>query len=189
MADLSDIVRAAILFILSQWPRGGTLAERVWGAAIHVDQRLSSKPAPRAYTVSFFLAQVFLPLACGGVIYLGWRHGPLRMHLWASAVGLGGLVESLRSITSVVSLPAPMRFSLPDALWAYAFVAHFLRLWSGASLARLVCAGGVTLLTVGSEVGQYFGVVPGTFDWVDLAFLMIATGGAVLVNLSPSRSG
>ncbi len=131
-----------------------------------------------------YLVHVALPLAVGGAIYLLARPDGLRMFAWARALGLGGPLGGARVELAAIAtaLPSWAKWSLPDALWAFALMRVFCILWNDRltreSAPWLSCAAVVAL---GSEAGQAFHVVPGTFDPVDLVCLL----AGVLAGLFP----
>jgi len=124
-------------------------------------------------------------LAVGSVIYLAWRADSLLMFAWADSVGLSGTVDALRSGLGPTGarLPAPIRFVVPDALWAYSFAAAMRILWLPVPNRRISLAWtalGPLLATCG-EVGQLTSVVPGTFDWLDLLACGLSFPAALLL--------
>lgn len=58
-------------------------------------------------------------------------------------------------------------FSLPDALWYMALLVFQLGLCSEGLLAKIVFGASIALPFV-LEVLQKYGVMPGTFDWLDI---------------------
>ncbi len=119
-----------------------------------------------------------LPVIVGGLIYLTYRTDTLTMFGWFSKIGLSDFFDLLRSNKYLQNLTIPnwIKFSLPDALWLFSFNYILLTLWSfnvnRQSVFWLFLAPTIGLF---SEIGQLMGVVPGTFDLVDLALLLIAT--------------
>ena len=67
-------------------------------------------------------------------------------------------------------------FSLPDGLWVYSFTSFMLIVW-GLKFSRhsLFWISIGPLLALGSEMGQAFGVVGGTFDPTDLILCLIGS--------------
>ncbi len=120
------------------------------------------------------------PLVAGGFIYLLLRPGGLRMFDWAEAIGLGPGLAAARQQTLgwAESTPAWVRWSAPDALFAWSMTALMAALW-GQRLHRdsapWLVAG--PLMTVGAELAQGLHVLPGTFDSVDL---LLACAGCAL---------
>ena len=119
-----------------------------------------------------------LPLIIGGLIYLTYRTDTLKMFGWFEYIGLSNTVDLFRSNQFLQSLTVPnwIKFSLPDALWLFSFNYILLTLWdfnvTRQSIFWLILAPTVGLF---SEIGQLAGIIPGTFDIVDLVLLSIAT--------------
>jgi hypothetical protein len=115
---------------------------------------------------------VVLPLAIGGFVYLVWRPDSLLLFWWANSLHLLEALQRFRAaITTVVPhLPAPVSYSLPTALWAYAMVSAILVVWRGSHTPIAVAwCSLATALAVGPELAQWAGVLSGTFDFVDLS--------------------
>lgn len=113
-----------------------------------------------------------LALLLAVAIYMGWRTG-LVLH---TVHGFHG--------AALFKLPGWVRFSLPDALWQYAFAALVLWVWRDRPWTvrkSLWCCIPVAL-GVGVEFGQLFRMLPGTFDWRDLLLSGLATVVALLVH-------
>jgi|GEM_PF-3709167 len=155
-------------------------------------------PPSRARLLDFAAAAVAMALAV--LIYRGWRGG-LVLHLvrlpWDAP---------LTDFAHAHRLPAWVRFSLPDALWQYAFAATMHGIWRGAhpsasirNFSGSVDAGDPSngdvdssrvafwafaplVFGVGVELGQAAGVLAGTFDGVDLALSVAAAALAFLVH-------
>ncbi|MDR0228198.1 MAG: hypothetical protein LBI72_03950 [Flavobacteriaceae bacterium] len=118
-----------------------------------------------------------LPVIIGGLIYLTYRSDTLIMFDWFYKIGLSDVIYFLRSneFLHKLSVPNWVKFSLPDALWLFSFNYILLVLWdfniNKHSIFWLLLA---SIIGVFSEIGQLIGIVPGTFDIVDLALLLIA---------------
>ncbi|MCZ8297714.1 MAG: hypothetical protein O9297_10910 [Flavobacterium sp.] len=119
-----------------------------------------------------------LPVIVGGLIYLTYRTDTLIMFDWFNKIGLSDTIDVLRSNQHLQNLTIPnwIKFSLPDALWLFSFNYVLLTLWNfnvnQQSAFWLFLAPTIGLF---SEIGQLIGIVPGTFDIVDLVLLLIAT--------------
>jgi hypothetical protein len=83
-------------------------------------------------------------------------------------------------------LPPFLKFSVPDALWCYALVAHIGRLWRGSRTGWIWILFAVAAALF-SELGQLAGVVPGTFDRSDLVAIACACTLALLFLFAPWR--
>lgn len=115
----------------------------------------------------------FLTLLCGGLIYVLFRTATLKMFVWYKTIGLGGLTNGLRKLTFKFAneLPEWILFSLPDGLWVFSYVCSMLAIWQNSVSSKnafwiLI----IPILAIGSEIGQLFGLVVGTFDFADLLF-------------------
>lgn len=118
-----------------------------------------------------------LPLIFGGLIYLTYRSETLSLFTWLDNAGQSNIVEMLRSskFLQAVKLPDWVKFSLPDALWLFSFNYLILSLWkfefNRDSAIWLFIS---STIGISSEIGQLTGLVPGTFDPIDLGFLLFA---------------
>jgi hypothetical protein len=93
------------------------------------------------------------------------------MFSWYETIGLGGLTKELRKLTFQFSdkIPEWILFSLPDGLWIFSYVSLMLFIWQNSvSIKNIFWISIIPILAIGSEIGQLFGLVPGTFDFADL---------------------
>jgi hypothetical protein len=131
----------------------------------------------RLREVSEIWLHVLLPLLVGGSLYVLYRPRTLVMFRWFDQLGVGPFVDRCRAAMAVPdgALPEMVVFCLPNALWLYAFVFLIGAIWQGQEkrLARLWIAVPV-LLGLGPELGQLVGLVPGTFDILDVATSVVA---------------
>ncbi len=111
--------------------------------------------------VTFFLTQVVLPIAVGACIYVWWRSTDLLVFRWIELVGASDLV-----VRPEVALPSWVLYSLPDGCWVYSYTSLMLLIWR--RMVPWVYSGGI--LALGAELGQLVGIVPGTYDNLDMAF-------------------
>lgn len=137
--------------------------------------------------MSAFLAHVIAPLGIGTTVYILWRGRGIRLFDWLGAAGLHPLVAQAREGAASVRVPRAILYTLPDAMWAYAFGAALGLVWmGGAPLSRalwLLSAGGIACAI---ELGQAASIIPGTFDWLDLA--AIGGGFAAGALFAPYRT-
>ena len=127
---------------------------------------------------------VVVPLVIGTLTYATWRSTDVRIVGWMSRIAPRG-VAAMQG-TGASRLPAVILGSLPDAAWAWAFGAALSLVWFGRAWrekAPWLAAG--ALLALCAEVGQAVGVVPGTFDVIDLAAIALGyAAGAALASRS-----
>ncbi|MGC4079467.1 MAG: hypothetical protein QM702_20990 [Rubrivivax sp.] len=121
-------------------------------------------------------------LVIGSLLYLLARPANLLVFGWIGSLGLSGPLMRLRETLAPLAraLPAWVLFSLPNALWAYAFTVAMSHMWSHKlSRASLPWLAVGPVISIGAELGQGIGLVPGTFDLVDLLTVVIACVAAL----------
>lgn len=116
------------------------------------------------------LGGVGAPLLVGATIYLLWRPDSLLAFRWATALGLSGQVQSLRSFCAALPSPSDVAvYSLPGGLWLFALVLTLGSVWlQQPGLSASIWLAVPITVAVGSEIGQLQGWVLGTFDPLDL---------------------
>lgn len=130
---------------------------------------------------------VVAPVAVGALIYLLFRSPDLLVFDWAEQVGLAAPLSSVRDFTLPARsvLPSWFVFSVPDGLWVYGLTAAMALIWGGhISVDALPWLASGLVLGGGGELGQMPGLVPGTFDLVDLVMVV---GAFVLALSIPAR--
>lgn len=120
-------------------------------------------------TSQIFLGVVFLMFGC--VIYLLFRTKTLNIYQWCSLLGLSNFIDYARVWVSAWNIPDFIRYSLPDGLYCAAYILIIDAIWKDDdSLIKHLVITLVPLVTITSEIFQYFGLVKGTFDLCDLFF-------------------
>jgi hypothetical protein len=130
----------------------------------------------------YFLLAVVLPIVVGGLIYILFRTDTLLMFRWADALALTGPIARGRAAVAPLLpwVPGFVLFSIPDGVWVFSATAFFARLWSDGPLwMRVLWIGAAPAMAIGGELGQIVGLVPGTFDALDLIAYAAAALGAL----------
>lgn len=110
-----------------------------------------------------------LLLVIGGGIYLLMRQPVMLMHKVASELGIGIFIDKGRMLVQGWQLPEWMIFSLPGALWSTAYILIIDALLSKSpSWRRFAVAAFIPLVGIVSELLQFVGLLPGTFDALDI---------------------
>ncbi len=123
-----------------------------------------------------------VPILLGTLIYLLFRPLHLNVFHWLNAVGLYDSILSLRYLTSNLILPDWVVFSLPNGLWSYSFMFFILLIWGDTNnILKWFFVMVVVIISVGSEFGQLWGFVSGTFCLEDI---FVYTVGIILGYLS-----
>lgn len=113
-------------------------------------------------------------LACGCAIYLLFRSKTLNIYQWCLSLGLSNLIDSLRYAVQDWNISAWIKYSLPDGLYCAAYILILDAIWHDDNrLIKFIIISLVPLITISSELLQYFGMVKGTFDIYDFVCYMI----------------
>ena len=103
-----------------------------------------------------FCLHVLLPLIVGVSIYFVFRGIPF----------LG--FHSFLNVSGNTPIMAFFLFNLPDGLWLFALLSAISQIW-GESTKRWFWIITVFILAISSEFLQTLHIIPGTFDWYDIA--------------------
>lgn len=128
-------------------------------------------------TLNRLTLRVILPLLIGGLTYIIFRSDNLLMFRWFNNLGMGKIVSILKQLNYVRFLiPNWIIFNLPDALWIFSFTNCMLLIWrfkfAAQSIFWIFIAPAIGVF---SEIGQELHIVPGTFDSVDMIFIIVAS--------------
>jgi hypothetical protein len=120
---------------------------------------------------------ILLPLIIGGMIYICFRSTDLLMFSWFDMIGLAENIPQLRERTFYLrgGIPDWVLYSLPDGAWVWSITSFYTFLWHRCS--SFESTFWITLglcLGLGGELGQGLGLVPGTFDIVDLLLIVLS---------------
>jgi hypothetical protein len=124
-----------------------------------------------------FLVGLFA-LIFGGLIYILFRQDTLKMFNWFNHINLSGVLFKLRLYTLPISehLPKWFIYSLPDGLWLFSYLSVLLVIWGNTiSKQNIYWLLSVPLIAIFSEIGQFFEIISGTFDILDLIFYIAGT--------------
>lgn len=114
------------------------------------------------------IVNCIIPVSVGGFIYILGRNECITMFHWMELINLKMPIQHLRTAykaSALAPLPHWVLYSLPDGLWMYSFTAAIFLLWKCRLNAYLLIP---LILGSGSEIGQYFDIVRGTYDTADL---------------------
>lgn len=125
------------------------------------------------YNMSMIILGItFLLLGC--LVYLLFRSETLNIYVWFKLLGLSGFVDVMRHTVIGWPIPSFIRYCLPDGLYCAAYILLIDAIWhDDERIIKYVILSIVPIVTIGSEVLQYYGMVRGTFDVLDLFCYMI----------------
>ncbi len=116
----------------------------------------------------------FLFLATGCLIYLLFRSKTLYIYVWCKSLGLSAIIDAFRENVQFLKVSDFVRFSLPDGFYCTAYILMIDSIWHNDNRkAKYILLSLVPIITVVSEILQYYGVVRGTFDVMDLVCYLI----------------
>jgi hypothetical protein len=114
------------------------------------------------------LAGVIL-LVAGGLIYTLFRPTTLLGFRLTDAIGLSPLISNWRTALATQQPATFIVYCLPNGLWSAAFILIMDRLFAHQPLRHRLCwAAVIPGIGITAELLQAVGIVPGTFDWLDI---------------------
>lgn len=111
--------------------------------------------------------EIFLATLCfmmGVSIYILWRDEHLLIHRILHSCHLHPILDGIRSQVANINLPEWVRFALPDGLWSMSYILTIDALVKRDYLWTSV----IPAIGILSELMQWIGWLPGTFDICDL---------------------
>lgn len=86
------------------------------------------------------------------------------------ALGLANMIDSLRLTVQDWNMAEWIKYSLPDGLYSAAYILIIDAIWwKENSIVKFIIISLIPVVTICSELLQYYGLVKGTFDMYDLA--------------------
>lgn len=114
-------------------------------------------------------------LTIGGLIYIRYRSESLLMFDWFHNLGLTDFIEDFRSNSDIPNVYGWVKYNLPAGLWLFAYMFVIDAVWGkDKNLVSMYFLYVLPLLAVASEFMQLVGLLPGTFDFMDLISYMSA---------------
>ena len=123
----------------------------------------------------------------GAIIYILFRPTHLLMFNWIDNLGLMGLVNSIRP--NLENMPEWILYSLPDGLWLFSYCLFIGYVWDFELKRCLFVLSILPVYAVSNEIMQFFHLVSGTFDRMDLfAFLLAFALGVLYINCNKEEA-
>ncbi len=126
--------------------------------------------------LKIFVGLIFLLI--GSYLYLKFRSETLLMFKWAKNLGLDFIVSSIRGTFDSLNSDRMkyIIFSAPYGLWVISFSCFIGAIWhKDSSFSAIILRLIVPVIAVSSELLQFVGFLPGTFDINDLLVLIVST--------------
>ena len=117
----------------------------------------------------------FILLIIGGLIYICCREKSLLMFKWFEKLGINGDVDTLRGLINADGVYGWVKYNLPDGLWLFAYMFLVDIIWNGSNAkVSFVFIFSMPIVALISEILQYYNLLPGVFDWIDIASYVFA---------------
>jgi hypothetical protein len=108
-------------------------------------------------------------LTIGGLIYIRYRSESLLMFDWFQNLGLSDSIDDFRSNGGMHNMYGWIKYNLPAGLWLFAYMFVIDAVWGkDKNRVSMYFLYVLPLLAVASEFMQFVGLLPGTFDVMDL---------------------
>ena len=120
----------------------------------------------------------FIFLIIGSFIYLKFRSETLLMFKCAENLGLNYIISSIRESSSVLNSPQMKYgvFSAPFGMWVISFCCFIGAIWhKDSSVTAIIWRLFAPAIAISSELLQFLGLLPGTYDTNDLLMLIFST--------------
>lgn len=108
------------------------------------------------------------------------------MFSWAKFLNLSWLVDNTRVIASRTEFMQYPHFiySFPYAFWVVSFCCCVGSIWHrDVTAAGTIWRVTAPVIAIGSEILQFVGLLPGSFDVIDLLVLIMASIFGIIVSL------
>lgn len=118
----------------------------------------------------------YITLTIGCLTYVLFRSDSLKMYAWFDKLYCLQAIKSMREFTMefIDVIPNWMLYSLPDGLWLSSCISLILIIWKNKiTKGSLFWVFSMLIIAVLSEMGQFFKIIPGTFDWMDVAMYFL----------------
>ncbi len=139
------------------------------------------------HSIKYRAAKIMLSLVVlllGGLIYVIFRDKSLLMFDWFNTIGIGDEVDGLRRLFHGEGIYGWVKYCLPDGLWVFSYMFIVDAIWDGERNAvSMMYLWILPIVAVLSECFQYFGLLPGVFDWKDMASYILAITLFLIIKL------
>lgn len=129
-----------------------------------------------------FIITVLIPIIFGSLIYIVFRKNNIIFIEWLQNKILYQTDLSI-SLVKYIELHEIIIYSLPDGLWTFSLINLVLIIWNYKinrySFLWIIVA---ILLSIVFELVQLTSYVKGTFDYIDLLFIIIAIFLSFIIN-------
>lgn len=124
-------------------------------------------------------------LTVGGLIYIIFRSESLLMFQWLKEIGIMEYVERLRLEYGHYNIYEWVKNCMPAGLWLLSYLLIIDAIWRKENtLTYKIFIGLLPVLSFCSEIMQYYRLLPGTFDIMDICSYLVAILLFILIKNS-----
>lgn len=125
-------------------------------------------------TPNLALTVALSSLVFGCLIYFLFRPTNLIFYKWIQPFVARNTIYNQDGF-AIYRLPDWIIYNLPSSLWTFSFITLVLVIWNEKrNKIRTFWISIVLVIVISSELFQYFSLLPGTFDWLDVIFNLIS---------------
>ena len=139
------------------------------------------------HSIKYRAAKIMLSLVIlllGSLIYIIFRDKSLLMFDWFNTIGINNEVDGLRRLFQGEGIYGWVKYSLPDGLWVFSYMFIVDAIWDKERNAvSMIFLWGLPIVAVFSECLQYFDLLSGVFDLMDMASYMLAITLFMIIKL------
>ena len=134
---------------------------------------------------NYITINIIIPLILGILMYVLFRNYNLLFYSWIEYLTDFRLSESIQldisNLSSTLHVPNWIKFSLPDGIWIYVFTSTIIAIW--AQKINIMWLLIPLFLGITLEIAQLYNLILGTFDKMDIAFLVFGYGLALIIGM------
>tara|TARA_Y100001970_G_scaffold222042_1_gene272984 strand:+ start:14 stop:448 length:435 start_codon:yes stop_codon:yes gene_type:complete len=120
------------------------------------------------------ILNIISPIIFGFFIYIVYRSNNIIVFDWLYYFDIEMIINSPR-VSNVFHLDIPFwfKYNLPDGLWIYSLINIFLLIWiDNINKYNFYYIYIFVLIACICEIFQFYNIIPGTYDFVDILFYL-----------------
>jgi hypothetical protein len=121
------------------------------------------------------IIHIILPIIVGSLIYLLFRSKSILIFDYLKLFHLDSIIDSWRMGVKMIRPFDGIVFCFPAGLWLYSYMYATGMSWHHEiNTKNLFWYVLPVMVAISSELGQYFKIIRGTFDWADVACYLVS---------------
>ena len=117
---------------------------------------------------------IVAPIIFGFFIYIVYRSNDIIVFDWLCYFHIEMIINAIRgSNIFYLDIPFWFKYNLPDGLWIYSLINIFLLIWiDNINKYNFYYIYIFVLIACICEIFQFYNIIPGTYDFVDILFYL-----------------